>query len=158
MALSLLLQFQCLWHNALGVGGSVVHPLIGRYVLGDKMIKQPPYKVEFGQSGDAPPAHVVAIEKTSIKLSKNNRDGDTDRRIDELHLSGGLESEETKQIMLGLNKQGFVFASNDKAYISPSHFMKQLLMSGDLRTSFREISWSSPKQWLLTEYEFEQRT
>ncbi|EOK5707163.1 hypothetical protein ACM6U7_004360, partial [Vibrio vulnificus] len=22
----------CLWHNALGVGGSVVHPLIGRYV------------------------------------------------------------------------------------------------------------------------------
>ncbi|WP_347361344.1 hypothetical protein [Vibrio vulnificus] len=122
------------------------------------MIKQPPYKVEFGQSGDVPPAHVVAIDKTSIKLSKNNRDSDTDGRIDELHLSDGLESEETKQIMLGLNKQGFVFAYNDKAYISPSHFMKQLLLSGDLRTSFKEISWSSPKQWCLTEYEFEQRT
>ncbi|WP_394156890.1 hypothetical protein [Vibrio campbellii] len=127
-------------------------------MLGDKMIKQPPYKVEFGQLGDVPPEYVVAIDKTSIKLSKNNGDGDTDGRIDELHLSGGLESEETKQIMLGLNKQGFVFAYNDKAYISPSHFMKQLLMGGDLRTSFREISWSSPKQWCLTEYEFEQRT
>ncbi|EGQ7821073.1 hypothetical protein MZK14_004671 [Vibrio parahaemolyticus] len=122
------------------------------------MIKQPPYKVESGQSGDAPPAHVVAIDQTSIKLSKNSRDGDTDSRIDELHLSDGLESEETKQIMLGLNKQGFVFAYNDKAYISPSHFMKQLLLSGDLRTSFKEISWSSPKLWCLTEYEFEQRT
>ncbi|WP_231116643.1 hypothetical protein [Vibrio campbellii] len=139
-------------------GGSVAHNLIGRYVLGDKMIKQPPYKVEFGQSGELPPAHVVAIDKTSIKLSKNSRGGDTDVRIDELYLNGGLESEETTQIMLGLNKQGFVFAYDDKAYISPSHFMKQLLLSGDLRTSFKEISWSSPKQWCLTEYEFEQRT
>ncbi|MFW1058553.1 hypothetical protein ACEV76_09440 [Vibrio parahaemolyticus] len=127
-------------------------------MLGDKMIKQPPYKVEFGQSGDVPPAHVVAIGKTSIKLSKDSRDGDTNGRIDELYLNGGLESEETKQIMLGLNKQGFVFAYDDKAYISPSHFMKQLLLSGELRTSFKEISWSSPKQWCLTEYEFEQRT
>ncbi|EKD9323302.1 hypothetical protein VXI04_004286 [Vibrio vulnificus] len=122
------------------------------------MIKQPPYKVEFGQSRDVPPSHVVAIDKTSIKLSKNSRDGDTDGRIDALSLNGGLESEETKQIMLGLNKQGFVFAYDDKAYISPSHFMKQLLLSGELRTSFKEISWSSPKQWCLTEYEFEQRT
>ncbi len=129
-----------------------------RYVLGDKMIKQPPYKVEFGQSGEVPSAHVVAIDKTSIKLSKSSRDGDTDGRIDELHLNGGIESEETKQMMLGLNKQGFVFAYDDKAYISPSHFMKQLLLSGALRTSFKEISWSSPKQWCLTEYEFEQRT
>ncbi|MDW1977348.1 hypothetical protein [Vibrio sp. Vb1980] len=61
-------------------------------------------------------------------------------------------------MMVELNKQGFVFAYDDKAYISPSHFMKQLLLSGDLRTSFKEISWSSPKQWSLTEYEFEQRT
>ncbi|MDF4720570.1 hypothetical protein [Vibrio harveyi] len=127
-------------------------------MLGDKMIKQPPYKVEFGQSGDVPPAHVVAIDKTSIKLSKNSRDGGKGGSTDELHLNGGLESEETKQIMLELNKQGFVFAYDDKAYISPSHFMKQLLLSGDLRTSFKEISWSSPKQWCLTEYEFEQRT
>ncbi|GLR03950.1 hypothetical protein GCM10007906_15370 [Vibrio hyugaensis] len=122
------------------------------------MIKQPPYKVEFGQSGEVPPGHVVAIDKTSIKLSKSSRDGDTDGRLDELHLNGGLESEETKQMMLELNKQGFVFAYDDKAYISPSHFMKQLLLSGDLRTSFKEISWSSTKQWCLTEYEFEQRT
>ncbi|MDE1266148.1 hypothetical protein [Vibrio aestuarianus] len=28
-----LLQIKCLWHNALGLGGSVAHPLIGRYVL-----------------------------------------------------------------------------------------------------------------------------
>ncbi len=122
------------------------------------MIKQPPYKVEFGQSGEVPPAHVIAIDKTSIKLSKSCRDGDTDGRIDELHLNGGIESEETKQMMLGLNKQGFVFAYDDKAYISPSDFMKQLLLSGDLRASFKEISWSCTKQWRLTEYEFEQRT
>ncbi len=127
-------------------------------MLGDQMIKQPPYKVEFGQSGEFPPAHIVAIDKTSIKLSKRSRNGDTDGRIDELEIKGGIQSEETKQMMLELNKQGFVFAYDDKAYISPSHFMKQLLLSGDLRTSFKEISWSSPKQWCLTEYEFEQRT
>ena len=138
--------------------GCVAHTLMRRYVLGEQMIKQPPYKVEFGQSGEVPPAHVIAIDKTSIKLSKSCRDGDTDGRIDELHLNGGIESEETKQMMLGLNKQGFVFAYDDKAYISPSNFMKQLLLSGDLRTSFKEISWSCTKQWRLTEYEFEQRT
>lgn len=136
----------------------VLHPLTGRYVLGDQMIKQPPYKVEFGQSGEVPPAHVVAIDNTSIKLSNSSRDGDTSSRIDELDLNGGIQSKETKQMMLELNKQGFVFAYDDKAYISPSHFMKQLLLSGDLRTSFKEISWSSPKRWCLTEYEFEQRT
>ncbi|CAK6712456.1 conserved hypothetical protein [Vibrio harveyi] len=122
------------------------------------MIKQPPYKVEFGQSGVVPPAHVVAIDNTSIKLGNSSRDGDTSGRIDELDLNGEIQSKETKQMMLELNKQGFVFAYDDKAYISPSHFMKQLLLSGDLRTSFKEISWSSPKQWCLTEYEFEQRT
>ncbi|MBM4819287.1 hypothetical protein HYO56_23340, partial [Vibrio parahaemolyticus] len=74
------------------------------------MIKQPPYKVEFGQSGEVPPAHVVAIDKNSIKLSKSSRDGDTNGRIDELDLNGGIQSEETKQMMLELNKQGFVFA------------------------------------------------
>ncbi|MFA4730503.1 hypothetical protein, partial [Vibrio vulnificus] len=126
-------------------------------MLGDQMIKQPPYKVVFGQSGEVPPAYVVALDKTSIKLSKSGRDGDTAGRIDELDLNGGIQSEETKQMMLELNKQGFVFAYDDKAYISPSHFMKQLLLSGDLRTSFKEISWSSAKQWCLTEYEFEQR-
>ncbi len=140
------------------VGLSGIHPLTQRYVLGDQMIKQPPYKVEFGQSGEVPPAHVVAIDNTSIKLSNSSRDGDTSGRIDELDLNGGIQSKETKQMMLELNKQGFVFAYDDKAYISPSHFMKQLLLSGDLRTSFKEISWSSPKQWCLTEYEFEQRT
>lgn len=136
----------------------VAHYLTRRYVLGDQMIKQPPYKVEFGQSGEVPPAHVVAIDKTSIKLSKSCLNGDTDGCIDEFHLNGGIESEATKQMMLGLNKQGFAFAYDDKAYISPSHFMKQLLLGGDLRTSFKEISWSCPKQWCLTEYEFEQRT
>ncbi len=30
LAFLLLLQILCLWHNALGTGGSVVHPLIGR--------------------------------------------------------------------------------------------------------------------------------
>ncbi len=32
LAFLLLLQILCLWHNALGLGGGVVHPLIGRYV------------------------------------------------------------------------------------------------------------------------------
>ncbi len=34
-AFLLLLQILCLWHNALGFGGGVVHPLIGRYVAKD---------------------------------------------------------------------------------------------------------------------------
>ena len=33
LAFLVLLQIKCLWHNALGLGGSVAHPLIGRYVL-----------------------------------------------------------------------------------------------------------------------------
>ncbi len=33
-AFLLLLQIWCLWHNVLGFGGGVVHPLIGRYVQG----------------------------------------------------------------------------------------------------------------------------
>lgn len=31
-AFLVLLQVKCLWHNALGLGGSVAHPLIGRYI------------------------------------------------------------------------------------------------------------------------------
>ncbi len=31
LAFLLLLQIKCLWHNALGIGDSVAHPLIGRY-------------------------------------------------------------------------------------------------------------------------------
>ena len=31
LAFLVLLQIKCLWHNALGLGGSVAHPLIGRY-------------------------------------------------------------------------------------------------------------------------------
>ncbi len=34
LAFLLLLQIKCLWHNALGLGGGVAHPLIGRYVNG----------------------------------------------------------------------------------------------------------------------------
>ncbi|MCG7500155.1 hypothetical protein MHO82_25160 [Vibrio sp. Of7-15] len=34
------------------------------------MIKQPPYKVEFGQSGEVPPAHVVAIDKNLNKVKQ----------------------------------------------------------------------------------------
>ncbi len=30
LAFLVLLQVKCLWHNALGLGGSVAHPLIGR--------------------------------------------------------------------------------------------------------------------------------
>ena len=40
MAFLLLLQFWCLWHNALGLGGSVAHPLIGRYVFGGEMVRE----------------------------------------------------------------------------------------------------------------------
>ena len=32
-AFLLLLQIWCLWHNVLGFGGGVVHPLIGRYAF-----------------------------------------------------------------------------------------------------------------------------
>ncbi len=31
LAFLLLLQIECLWHNTLGLGKGVVHPLIGRY-------------------------------------------------------------------------------------------------------------------------------
>ena len=122
------------------------------------MIKQPPYKVEFGQSGDIPPAHVIAIDMTSIKLSGNSQDTPNSGYTDKVIPCDGIESEETKRIMLELNKLGFAFAYDYKAYMSPSHFMKELLLSGELKTSFKEISWKSSMQWCLTEYEFELRT
>ena len=34
-----LLQIKCLWHNALGLGSSVAHPLIGRYSAMHKQIQ-----------------------------------------------------------------------------------------------------------------------
>ncbi|ELV8623204.1 hypothetical protein QNF08_004024, partial [Vibrio vulnificus] len=49
----------------------------------------------------------------------------------------GIESEETKKAMLELNRQGFVFAYDYKAYISPSYYMKQLLLSGE--SGLREV-------------------
>lgn len=39
LAFLLLLQITCLWHNALGFGGSVAHPLIGRYTLYEESLK-----------------------------------------------------------------------------------------------------------------------
>ncbi|MFO4678423.1 hypothetical protein V5H35_17130 [Vibrio cholerae] len=136
----------------------VASPLGGRYVLGGKLIKQPPYKVEFGQLGEVPPMHVISIDNTSIRLSGNSQDILDSGYTDAVMACNGIESEETKKAMLELNRQGFVFAYDYKAYISPSYYMKQLLLSGDLTTSFKEISWRNPKQWCLTEYEFELRT
>ena len=94
------------------------------------MIKQPPYKVEFGQSGDIPPPHVIAIDKTSIKLSGNSQDILNSGYTDKVIPCDGIESEETKRIMIELNKLGFAFAYDYKAYMSPSHFMTELLLSG----------------------------
>ncbi len=37
-AFLVLLQVKCLWHNAVCLGGSVAHPLIGRYISRLKII------------------------------------------------------------------------------------------------------------------------
>ncbi|MFM2477059.1 hypothetical protein [Celerinatantimonas sp. MCCC 1A17872] len=119
------------------------------------MIKKPPYNVAFGRREDNIPAHVVSISETTIQLSGSpsyiKNSGYTDKTIHH----AGIESEDTKQLMLKLNELGYAFAYDYKAYISPSYFMKQLLEEGKLRTSFKEISWKTSTQWCLTEYEFE---
>ncbi|CCN73770.1 hypothetical protein [Vibrio nigripulchritudo] len=116
------------------------------------MIKSPPYKVEIGELS-TPPPYVASIDETSVRIAENGCDVFV--RSYEFIPRDGIYSREIKEMMLELNEQGFVFAYDYKAFISPSCFMKQLLLSGDLRTSFKEISWRSSKEWCLTEYEFE---
>ena len=122
------------------------------------MIKKAPYNVEFGNIDILTPPYVISISGTSIQLSEESGCTENTWMAGGLIKHNGIDSEETKQLMLQLNEFGYAFAYDYKSYISPSSFMKELLKSGMLKTSFKEISWKTSQEWCLTEYEYESNT
>lgn len=118
--------------------------------------KGPPYEVEFGARGQAPPAYVAEISQGEIILGgspdKALRYG-LGRRLaftDE----GRLENNrQLVALMVRLNDYGFAFGHDSRSAVSPSGFMQRLQDKGLLQKSFREIVWRDRRQWLLTTYE-----
>ena len=122
------------------------------------MIKMPPYDVIFSDGRQEPPPYVYSIDTNIIRVS-----GDLiQRKIlgfgDEIILdytNDDLRQQKLLVLMLKLNSLGFAFSYDYKSYSSPSDYMKQLLCSGELTTTFKEISWKNQEFWLLTTYEYE---
>ena len=120
--------------------------------------KGPPYKVVFCKKGEIPPAYVSAIgdgeifiSDTVVGLSKHGHS-----RSIHFNTAGQLtKNRELINILLGLNDEGLAFSYDYKSGFSPSDFMKKLQDIGELKKSFKEISWKSPDSWLLTTYEIE---
>ena len=122
------------------------------------MIKKAPYNIEFGNRDILTPPYVISISETTIQLSEVSDCAMSAGMTGCLIEHNGIDSEQTKQLMLQFNEFGYAFAYDYKAYISPSCFMKELLKSGMLKTSFKEISWKTSQEWCLTEYEYESNT
>lgn len=122
------------------------------------MIKSPPYQIEFGTKNQEPPPFISSISDVEIVLGgapwerKNLGFGDV---IKIKPSDENMDSEELLSVMLKLNKLGFSFGYDYKTHLCPSDYMKQLLCSDRLLTSFKEISWKGPGLWFLTTYEYE---
>lgn len=117
------------------------------------MRKGPPYEVEFGSEGETPPSYVRLIMADKIILGGASNKYRKDK---EIPFSGGGLPEDNPQLielMVNLNEEGFVFGYDPKAMISPGWFMQNIQEKGILKKPFKEISWRTPKQWLLTTYE-----
>jgi hypothetical protein len=120
--------------------------------------KGPPYKIVFSKKGEKPPAYVSAIGngKILIKGSVVGRSKHGHRGRILFNSKGRLtDNRELISILLRLNDEGLVFSYDYKSSFSPSDFMKELQDSGELKKSFKEISWNNPNNWLLTTYEME---
>ena len=117
--------------------------------------KGPPYIIEHGTEGDAPPAYVRSIRQGKIILSGELDKLDIECEID--FPSNGKFEENTDliRLILDLNSKGVVFSYDYKVMISPAGLMTNLQDLGILKKSFKEISWRNPKSWLLTTYEIE---
>lgn len=115
--------------------------------------KGPPYEVNLGIEGQAPPAYVRAIYEGKVTLG-----GELERLglKDEISFNsnGKVENNpELIELMLSLNSFGVVFSYDPKVMLSPSSFMANLQDQEVLLGSFKEISWRNPKLWHLTTYE-----
>ena len=115
--------------------------------------KGPPYEIELGSEGQAPPAYVRSIHENRIilggvleHLGLNEEISFTEGNIPE-------GNPELIELMLKLNGKGVVFSHDPKAMISPSWFMANLQEKGILKKPYKEISWRNQKTWLLTTYE-----
>ena len=120
--------------------------------------KNPPYHVEFSIAGQEPPAYVAAILKNTIVISGSKKQIKLLGLNKKLRFcsSGDFEqNQDLISLMLRLNEKGVAFSYDYKVALSPSDFMKSLQDRGILNHDFKEISWRSPKEWLLTTYELE---
>ncbi|WP_246970676.1 hypothetical protein [Alcanivorax sp. S6407] len=118
--------------------------------------KGPPYKIELGIPGQQPPAYVKSIQKGKVTLG-----GDVgllglgnEARFQDCAVVD--DNEELAALMCDLNEKGVAFAYDYKESISPSRFMAILQDKGIVVGSYKEISWSGPKNWHLTVYEMEE--
>jgi len=120
--------------------------------------KGPPYKVVFCKKGEKPPAYVSEIRDDKILISGSIADLSKyghSRKIPFNSAGQPTKNRELIDILLSLNNEGFAFSYDYKSGFSPSDFMKELQDLGELKKSFKEISWKSPDSWLLTKYDIE---
>jgi len=120
--------------------------------------KGPPYTVVICKKGEIPPAYVAAIGDGEIFISGTVVGPSKHRHCRSIHFNtaGQLtKNRELINILIRLNDEGLAFSYDYKSGFSPSDFMKELQDIGELKKSFKEISWKSPDSWLLTTYEIE---
>ena len=120
--------------------------------------KGPPYKVIFGKDGEKPPAYVSDIRDGEVLIGgsiANLSKYKYSKKI-KFNKSGLMtNNRELINILLRLNDEGLAFSYDYKSAFSPSDFMKELQDLGELKKSFKEISWKNPDNGLLTTYEIE---
>ena len=117
--------------------------------------KGPPYKVEDGPAGQAPPPFVAAIHNGRIMLTGATEALAKLRLKSELsfHESGNVEeNKELIALMLKLHQKGLVFSCDHEAPLSPSGLMCLLQDNGILTSAFKEICWRARGEWYLTTY------
>ena len=109
--------------------------------------KGPPYKVIFCQSGEEPPAYVSEIRGGEILIGGSNANLSQfgyGRKIKFKNAGLMINNRELIDILLRLNKESLAFSYDYKSGFSPSGFMKELQDIGELKRSFKEISWKNP--------------
>tara|TARA_R110000764_G_scaffold131180_4_gene219044 strand:+ start:22 stop:384 length:363 start_codon:yes stop_codon:yes gene_type:complete len=115
--------------------------------------KGPPYEIKFGVEGQIPPAYVCTIREDRVVLDGAFEQLDLNSEIEFAPKGRAESNSELVDLMLKLNARGVVFSYDPKSMISPSWFMASLQDQGVLLEPYKEISWPTPKSWLLTTYE-----
>ncbi|MGE6784844.1 hypothetical protein ACQKGL_20215 [Ensifer adhaerens] len=112
-----------------------------------------PFAVEFGSHAAPSPLSVSHLEQGRIVLIGGGRTSDAGAIRQEIAFveRGELwENEDLFSRLVDLNSSGVPFQSHAREMESPDLLMAWWQEAGKLNASFKEISWSSPDQWLIT--------